>query len=78
MRTKNPLYVVKGNDVEEAQGVFDMLMKRFNLQPVMEFLMHIFNFLLENVKNYQTFIIIKELLDDVMKRLELFKRFSII
>lgn len=78
MRTKNPLYVVKGNDVEEAQGVFDMLMKRFNLQPVMEFLMHIFRFLLENVKNYQTFIILKELLDDVMKRLELFKKFSII
>lgn len=38
MKNKNPLYVVKGKEVQEAFGIFDLVVKKFNLEPVIRVL----------------------------------------
>ena len=44
-KNQNPLYVVKGDQVEEATGLIDMLLKKFNLAPVLDILNALFNML---------------------------------
>ncbi|HXH74511.1 MAG TPA: hypothetical protein VNJ08_06075 [Bacteriovoracaceae bacterium] len=67
MKTKNPLYVVKGKTVLEARGVVDLILKKFNLEPAVEILMKIATFLLSQVKDYPTFLAIKKIVDDMME-----------
>jgi hypothetical protein len=76
MKKKNPLYVVKGNDVQEANGVFDLLMKKLNLEPLLSILKNLFEMLLEMVSSYSMFVVVKEFIDHVVARLELFQKFS--
>jgi len=71
-KAKNPLYVVKGQDVQEASGVFDLVVKKLNLEPMILFIQNMIKFLLEQIKSYPTFIAIKSFLD------ELFERYSFI
>ena len=52
MKNKNPLYVVKGKDVQEVKSVIDLVVKKFNLEPVIQILQNIFKMLLEQVKSY--------------------------
>lgn len=66
MKNKNPLYVVKGKTVLEAQGVFDMLVKKLNLEPVLKLIMSLARMLLEQVNNYPTFAFVKNLIDELM------------
>ena len=66
MKNKNPLYVVKGKTVLEAKGVVDMLLKRFNLEPLIEFLSRILNLLLAQVKDYPTLATVIKTLDEIM------------
>lgn len=77
-KNKNPLYVVKGDDVEPAKNFIDLLVKKLNLEPAVEFLMELFKTLFNQVKTYAWFVIIKDMFDEFMRRIELFKRFSII
>ena len=79
-KNKNPLYVVtqKGSVVEEAAGFVDMLVKKFNLTPVLNFLDWLFQALLEQVKDYPTFIAIKNFIDLVMKRVQLFLNYDLV
>ncbi len=39
-KAKNPLYVIKNNgvDVESAQNFFELLLKKFNLEPTLNFI----------------------------------------
>jgi hypothetical protein len=75
MKTKNPLYVVKGKDVQEASNVLDLLLKKFNLEPVVLFLQTMLKTILENIQSYPTFVALKNLLDELMaKYLGLLKR----
>jgi hypothetical protein len=67
MKNKNPLYVVKGQNVEEAQGLFDMLIKKLELEPVVKFLSQIIQMLLEQVKSYPMFLVVKNLIDQLMQ-----------
>lgn len=69
MKGKNPLYVVKGKTVEEASGVFDLVLKKFNLEPLYELLMKLLNFLMEQIKDYPTFLMIKKAVDEIAERL---------
>jgi hypothetical protein len=69
MKTKNPLYVVKGKTVIEADGVVDMLLKKFNLIPAVEALMNVVNFLLAQVKDYPTFLAVKKFVDDLAEKI---------
>ncbi len=77
MKNKNPLYVVKKDYVEEAQGVLDLIIKKLNLTPIIEFLMALIKMLLENVKSYAAFEAISDTVEDIFNRIELFRKFSI-
>ncbi len=77
MKTKNPLYVVKGKDVQEASSVFDLVMKKLNLEPVIQVIQNILKMLLEQVKNYQTFVMVKAMFDEwINKYMGLVKKFG--
>lgn len=77
-KQKNPLYVVteKGNTVEEASSIIDLLVKKLNLGPALDVLNQIFQILLEAVEDYPTFIKVKEFIDMVVGRLQSFTKFA--
>lgn len=77
--SKNPLYVVtkKGTVVEEATSYLDAMVKKLNLKPVLDFLDWLIKAMLDLVKDYPTFIAIKNFFDLVMKRLELFIAYQV-
>jgi hypothetical protein len=66
MKNKNPLYVVKGKEVQAASNVFDLVVKKLNLEPLIELLLNIFNMLLEQVRSFETFKAVKDYLDEVL------------
>jgi hypothetical protein len=68
MKHKNPLYVVKGKDVQEAKDIFDLVIKKLNLEPVVQFLQNMLKMILENIKSYPTFVAMKNLLDELVVR----------
>lgn len=78
MKKQNPLYVVKGDEVHPADGIIDMLIKKFNLEPAINILMNIFQMLFEQVTSYAGFVVLKNLFDEFMNRVELFRKFSIV
>lgn len=63
MKNKNPLYVVKGNTVLEAQGVFDLVLKKFNLDAAYQVLKSIIELLLRQVNSYPAFLAVKGMID---------------
>lgn len=67
-KNKNPLYVVKGKDVEEASNVLDLVLKKFNLEPVIQFIQNMLKMILDNIKTYPTFVAMKNLLDELVVR----------
>ncbi len=69
MKQKNPLYVVKGQNVEQAKNFFDMLVKKLELEPVINFLQSMITMLLEQVKSYPTFVLVKNMIDQWMAQL---------
>jgi hypothetical protein len=78
MKSKNPLYVVKGKDVQEAADIFDLVVKKLNLGPVIEFFESMLRLILENVKSYPTFLGMKNLLDElIFKYLGFLKKFGL-
>lgn len=77
-KNQNPLYVVKGDHVEPAHGFMDMLLKKFNLKPVLDILNALFKMLLENIKTYAIFVAVSEFIDLLVDRLKLFKQFTIV
>lgn len=77
-KNPNPLYVVKGDQVEEADGFIDMLLKKFNLGPALDIINALFKVIFDNIKTYAGLVAVMELLDLFMERLKLFRQFSII
>ncbi len=78
MKNKNPLYVVKGKDVQEAKDIFDLVIKKLNLEPVVQFIQSMLKMILENIKNYPTFLAMKNLLDElVIRYFGLIKKFGL-
>lgn len=69
MKNKNPLYVVKGKEVQEADSMFDLVIKKFNLQPAMNILKNLFYLLLEQVENFAMFQAVKGYMDEIIKRI---------
>ena len=77
MKKQNPLYVVKKDYVEEAQGMIDLMIKKLNLAPVVDFLMSLLKMILENIRTYSMFAAVEGLVEQIFQRLQLFYRFSI-
>lgn len=69
---KNPLYVVTndGKDVLEASNLFDALVKRLGLEPVIKQLEALLQMMLSMASSYAFFVAIKEWLDQLVARLE--------
>lgn len=72
MKSKNPLYVVKGSTVMEARSLFDMVLKKFNLEPAFEVIMNIFRMLLAQVQSYPAFVAVKHFVELILSKLGLF------
>lgn len=78
MKNKNPLYVVKGKEVQEAKGIFDLVIKKMSLEPVLEFVQNMLKLILENIKTYPTFLAMKNLLDELVVRyISLIQKFGL-
>lgn len=69
---KNPLYVVTndGKDVEPAENLIDALIKKFALEPIIDFLKLIFQIIMENVGGAVAVDLIKGIMDEVVDSLE--------
>lgn len=77
-KAKNPLYVVKGKDVHEASGLLDMMVKKMGLESFIEVLENIITMFLQNVKNFQSFTMVKEMIDELVVRyFALIKKFGL-
>jgi hypothetical protein len=78
MKTKNPLYVVKGKEVEEASSVMDLLIKKFNLESAINILKNIFQMLIDQIENFATYKAVSSIINEIMEKLmELASRFGI-
>lgn len=78
MKNKNPLYVVNGKDVQEASGVVDFLVKKLNLEPIIEMINSLIELLLSNVSSYPMFLVVKEFIDKIINKILLFKDYALI
>lgn len=70
MKNKNPLYVVKGKDVEEANSMIDLVIKKFNLEPVITVMKNILNLLLAQVETFAWYQAVKKFFDDMMNKIK--------
>ena len=57
-KRKNPLYVVTndGKDVESADTLWDAVVKRFNLQPLIDILMTLMEMIAKQVNSYAALV----------------------
>lgn len=69
MKNKNPLYVVKGNNVEQAKNLFDLVVKKLNLEPVIEVLTSLLKLMLAQVSSYQGFVFVKAWFDGIIAKI---------
>lgn len=71
-RKKNPLYVVTndGQTVEKADNMFDAWVKKMGLQPLVDLINEMIQFLLSQVTNYAFFMVFKDFVDDLVEKLE--------
>ncbi|MBT3585687.1 MAG: hypothetical protein HN509_12350 [Halobacteriovoraceae bacterium] len=75
-KKKNPLYVVtnKGKDVEPAENRWDAFIKKYDLGPFIQFLQGLIDLMASQVKTYQGFLALKQLVDQLVAKLEKFVR----
>ena len=61
----NPLYVVRNNgvDVEEANSILELLLKKTGIDKMLPILESFFHILLSQVQTYAVFIEVKKLYD---------------
>lgn len=66
-KTTNPLYVVRKNgvDVEEANGLLELLLKKTGIDKMLPILESFFHILLSQVQTYAVFMEVKKLYDTV-------------
>lgn len=78
MKQKNPLYLVKGKTVHPTGGVWEYLVLKFNLTPVLNILKNLLNYILEQVKDYPSFILAKNFINQIVDQLKFIKeRFAL-
>ena len=72
-KKRNPLYVVtnQGKDVEQASGLFDMIVKKLGLEGALDLVNALLSSLFEMVTNYAMFVSIKNFVDSFLHQIEL-------
>ncbi len=78
MKKKNPLYVVKKDHVEPADHFIDLLIKKFNLAPLVELFQNILQLMAENIRSYAMVKVVEEFLEFIIQKLKMFQKFKII
>ena len=70
-KSTNPLYVVRNNgvDVEEANGILELILKRSGLDKMIPLLESFFEMILSQVQSYAVFIEIKKMYDQVFEKM---------
>jgi hypothetical protein len=69
MKNKNPLYVVKGKDVHETHSLIEMMIKKFNLDPLVNIFKNLLTLLLEQVENYALLTVVKNFIDEIIQKM---------
>ncbi|MGZ3790638.1 MAG: hypothetical protein ACXVLQ_19300 [Bacteriovorax sp.] len=69
-KSTNPLYVVRNNgvDVEEANGILELILKKTGLDKMIPFLETFMQLVLSQVQTYAVFIEVKKMLDKVFEK----------
>ena len=76
-KSTNPLYVVtnQGKDVEEASGLFDLLIKKLGISPYLEGLSNALNMLIEllvsQINSYPLLVEAQKLLEKLIYQIEI-------
>ena len=69
-KSTNPLYVVRNNgvDVEEAQNILDLLLKKTGLDKMIPILESVLHIILSQVETYPVFIEVKKMFDRLFEK----------
>lgn len=73
MKQKNPLYLVKGQTVHPTKSLWEYVVLKFNLRPVISLLNKILHLVLEQVKDYPSFVVAKKFLGQLLERVHTLK-----
>lgn len=71
------MYLVKKDIVQEVSSVWDYLIKRLDLEPLINLLQSILGQLIELVQSQATLKAFMEFLDEVEKRMKFFQKFGL-
>lgn len=71
------MYIVKKNVVEEASTVWSYIVKRLELEPMINLLNQLLRMLMDSLSSYAAFSKFVEFFNLMVSRLELFKKFGI-
>ena len=79
MKKKNPLYIVDpdNNVVEPATNKIDLLIKKYKLQGLIEFVENVFSLLVEQINSYPMMKAVFDFFNQLMKRFQLLANFGI-
>lgn len=71
-KSDNPLFIVtnKGQDVEQAQGLLDAMIKKYGIKPIIDLFSIMIDFVTEQIKGHIVFEIVSGLIDDFIDALE--------
>jgi len=72
MKNKNPLYVVKGKNVEEANSFLDLIIKKLDLEEAITVFKNIFSLLLAQIQTYAVFESVTKFLNDLIEKAKKF------
>jgi hypothetical protein len=69
---KNPLYVVtnNGKDVEQAESVWDAVVKKMNLQPAIDLIWTLLELLAKQVNSYAALVWLQKELENINSRVD--------
>ena len=70
-KSSNPLYVVRNNgvDVEAANGIIDLLLKKMGIDQIIPVLENLLAILLSQVNSYPMFMEIKKMYDRLFEKM---------
>ncbi|EQC48471.1 hypothetical protein M899_1957 [Bacteriovorax sp. BSW11_IV] len=69
---KNPLYVVtnNGKDVEEVGNIFEAIVKKLGLEPVIALFQTLIDELLKNINSYAMLLAVQEFIDKLLESMK--------
>lgn len=70
MKNKNPLYVVKGKNVEQASSIFDLIVKKLDIEEAITVFKNIFSLLIAQVQTYAVFEAVTKFFNDLIEKVK--------